>query len=138
MKANELRIGNYILRNGLPCTVEIINGETSEIHFLGKDFYFSDFDENLEAIPLTEEWLVKFGFEKFVYEDEDVGYGTEYKLKASQDVFMVYSDDFSVGLYSDEYGEKNDIAVIPTFENNKYVHQLQNLYFALTGKELIP
>jgi hypothetical protein len=62
IKSNELRISNYILRNGLPCTVEIINGETSEIHFLGKDFYFSDFDENLEAIPLYREWLLKFGF----------------------------------------------------------------------------
>jgi hypothetical protein len=49
IKSNELRISSYILK-WITCTVEIINGETSEIHFLGKD-YFSDFDENLETIP---------------------------------------------------------------------------------------
>jgi hypothetical protein len=132
MEANELRIGNHAYKD-YPSGLEIIKVKNIHGHIINGLGIGA-----IKPIPLTEEWLLKFGFEKFVYEDEDVGYGTEYKLKASQDVFMVYSDDFSVGLYSDEYGEKNDIAVIPTFENNKYVHQLQNLYFALTGKELIP
>lgn len=130
MKSNELRINNL---TSAGIVIEI-QKECFYVHDGKSSLKNTWFDIN--PIKITEEWLLKFGFEKFVYESEETGYGTEYKLKASEDVFMVYADDFSLGIYSDEISEQNDVAVIPNHEHIKHVHQLQNLYFALTGEEL--
>jgi len=70
MNINELRINNLISHRGLICTVEIINGELNEIYFLGEDFYHSDKPENLEGVPLTEEWILKF--EKVSWINKDI------------------------------------------------------------------
>lgn len=120
MKASELRIGNYIKRpNGAR-----YNGEIKQVSELTIVAIKSN-DVELLPIPLTEEWLLKFGFEKFIYPpmptafQEIVSYslnGLEYST-ANSSCFRWY------GGYC--------------IENIKYVHQLQNLYFALTGKELI-
>jgi hypothetical protein len=81
-------------------------------------------DDIFEPIPLTEEWLLKFGFEK--------------KNKS----FHKYSKGFChEGFYC---GGKWH-TIVEGRKNNYfykgawmiYVHQLQNLYFALTGQELI-
>ena len=71
--------------------------------------------DRFSGIPLTDEWLVKFGFE----ESEFVFSKNMYFIKGMQiwkcnDMFLC---------------DKNGIYI-------KHVHQLQNLYFALTGKEL--
>jgi len=63
------------------------------------------------GIPLTEEWLVRLGF-KFKN-----GYG--------------YTFVRGYVTKSDKYWIYHDICV-----KINYVHQLQNLYFALTGTEL--
>ncbi len=138
MKANELRIGNLVSHHDFEGYFpKVIGIKSNGVVILEMPTGFGELHSaDYEPIPLTEEWLLNFGFEKFVYDSEETGYGTEYKLKASEDVFMVYSDDFSLGLYSDESREENDMAVIPTYEHIKHVHQLQNLYFALTGEEL--
>ena len=68
-------------------------------------------------IPLTEEWLIKFGFVR-------VG-----MLTMRLDKFTCYCEED----YTDNFclGDIELFDVVP-----KYVHQLQNLYFALTGEEL--
>jgi hypothetical protein len=66
----------------------------------------------IKPIPLTEEWLLKFGFKK------KVGNRFESDL-LSQDIY------FGNGYYIAN--------VLPEL---KHVHQLQNLYFVLTGEEL--
>jgi len=80
--------------------------------------------DSFEPISLTEEWLIKFDF--------------GYKSKSS-------CTEWSIGLFSlttdheDEYGDPTDgyDKFYYSFEKEvKYVHQLQNLYFALTGEEL--
>ena len=68
-------------------------------------------------IPLTEEWLLKFGF---VPEKMEDGF-LSYRLKFV-DISMPYFE------FTYDYGTES-------FEV-KYVHQLQNLFFALTGTEL--
>jgi len=50
MKASELRIGNWVNYDGRNCTIQ----EPTDL---------VDADE-FEPIPLTEEWLLNFGFEK--------------------------------------------------------------------------
>ena len=85
-----------------------------------------------ENIPLTEELLLSFGFEKIVYNSDKIGYlGVDYRLKHS-DFLLVYCDDFSIGIM----GHEDDVGIAPDIELFRYVHQLQNLYFILTGEQL--
>lgn len=74
----------------------------------------------LRPIPLTEELLLKCGFEKCNY--------------GNNKEFISYKMDWfncrlAVGVLS-IMGYNN------RHQDIKYLHQLQNLYFALTGKEL--
>jgi hypothetical protein len=73
---------------------------------------FSDF----EPIPLTEEWLLKFGFE-----------WKNHGLHKDNWVIRQFGGDWTIFLSNEKYNF--DIKLC-------YVHQLQNLYFALTGEEL--
>jgi hypothetical protein len=116
MKANELRIGNYIKRpNGAR-----YNGEIKEVNELTIAILRKRPDDG-EYLPisLNEEWLLKFGFE---WCNEAAGYFDN--LHA---VYLMYPN----------------VQFHPFCTNDKdcwielqYVHQLQNLCFALTGKEL--
>lgn len=77
--------------------------------------------ENLDPISLTEEWLLKFGFEKKSLDSYEIGWDT------------LRLDPNDMGSYdAKEPGDFNPICNLPI----QYVHQLQNLYFAIEGKEL--
>lgn len=115
MEAKELRIGNCILKNGSNYIVDTL-------------FFVDVYDGtamgfDLQPIPLTEEILLKCGF---VRHHED--YYNEVIL-----IKDVITKDFTCKLYPKELGSayeiKNSIKI-------KYLHQLQNLYFALTNEEL--
>jgi len=123
MKANELRVGNYL------------NFEDEPMKFEREDFnYEFVLSSQWEPIPLNEEWLLKFGFEKInIVYDSGRDYGVEYKLK-TEEFILVYSDDFSLGIFANN--EYDELGMDPDIDLFKYVHQLQNLYFALSGKEL--
>jgi hypothetical protein len=131
MKAIELRLGNWVEQpnDGVTRVTAVLN----DLQIKTETGYV---DKYCRPIPLTEEWLLKFGFEKIEFNSEKHGYGTEYHLE-KKDVFFVYCDDFSLGIYGSvrDY-EGNSLAIIPPHENINHVHQFQNLYFALTGKEL--
>ena len=111
VKASELRIGNLIeFRNNIePPQIVKITPRWFRSSMMDDDF---ELNEYWHPIPLTEEWLVKFGFE---FKN---GYG--YKFK------------FGYISKSDFYWMYHGICI-----KLQYVHQLQNLYFSLTGKELI-
>lgn len=68
-----------------------------------------------EPIPLTEEWLLRFGFEK-----DRSGYRLDDINSLS------FSENYIVCWHDKVLGIKQI----------EYVHQLQNLYFTLTGEEL--
>lgn len=101
----------------------------------------ADFSEsrmvNVEGIPLTEEWLVKFGFEQGALGSwiksisifgnlRELSFSGDYLyLREGKEVYGSGDDDLCVLWNKD---------VMKQF----YVHQLQNLYFALTGEELTP
>ena len=103
MKANELRIGNYILLKGFTKPTQVWIIDTTE----------TSTKTTASPILLTEEWLLKFGIEKM----HDGNYWNK-KLCIRKDRNEFYA------LY-----EQGRIYI-------QYVHQLQNLYFALTGEEL--
>lgn len=102
--ANELRVGNWA-NNGL-----------EDYQVSGATIWHLE-TENATAlpIPLTEEWLLRFGFEVYEFDHKE----NQYRFK---DRLIVIRD----GLFCD-YGTSVII---------KRVHQLQNLYFSLTGEEL--
>ena len=113
MKENELRIGNLVY----------IGKEVNELELVDfADLYENDTFKHFEPIPLTEEWLLKFGFKEFEIDE------CWYLVK---DNFM-FEKSGIVGFY--EYMDINAVAI--NEGRTKYVHQLQNLYFALTGEEL--
>lgn len=109
MDTNELRIGNYVsTHNESLVIVDAIN--KTHIHS-NKGVFVKGV---ISPIPLTEEWLLKFGF----FEDYRIGKNNFVKNGV---IMWKYSDSFC----DDRYGV-----------TTKHVHQLQNLYFALTGEEL--
>lgn len=76
----------------------------------------------INPIPLTEEWLLKFGFEKS--EVENPFYGYEFFLKG----LSIYLKDGTIRFYHQHSNR--------TWVEYESVHELQNLYFALTVEEL--
>lgn len=131
MKANELRLGNLIDRQDYICKVTKIEEGgiiTEPLEYKGERFV----EQRVEPIPLTEEWLVKFGFKKIVWKNKN--YPNRFELNLYIDGILInydsYDDETSV-LSFGEFG--NDKVIITRL---KCVHQLQNLYFALTGEEL--
>ena len=118
MTSNELRIGNYIEWVG--------KHEDSRILKL-KDFNIvceslNNNEPYFKPVPITEQQLLRFGF-------KDCGYTFELKRKTKSFIFTWYSKEVLTGKRSGWYCKK--------YEHIKYVHQLQNLYFALTGGELL-
>jgi hypothetical protein len=67
-----------------------------------------------EPIPLTEEWLLKFGFEEWDKNAWQKGF--DLSIHKIDSIFWYNNNGINVLI--------------------KYVHQLQNLCFALTGEEL--
>ena len=122
MKASELRLGNLFIEEHSDKIIEVIGLEKIKITFSG---LFLD-KWQAKPIPLTEEWLLKFGFEK-----ENSLYVID------KDKYHTFS--ILVGGISFPFIKSNDKAIRENFSfyGIKYVHQLQNLYFALTGEELI-
>ena len=107
MNAKELRIGNY---------GKEITHSTNRVVGV-KKHHFEDIERgeiDLFPIPLTEEWLVKFGFEK---------------LEGWDDMFYFQIGYFQIYEYNVSGYEYDGFDI-------KHVHQLQNLYFALTNEEL--
>jgi len=122
MKASELRIGNYVWEDyGGDYVVTSIHNKffgtigLTKPSFKTEGVYLVD---EIKPILLTEEWLLKFGFEPK---------GTE--------PIMFTNGRYNYFPSSKYFGNtRNNGGLIHS--NVRHVHQLQNLYFALTGEEL--
>jgi hypothetical protein len=153
MKSSEFRIGNlveYNLSSGAfdddtelnPLKIITIGAEDCFHNYVRLSDGFNnsyDFDE-IKPIHLTDEWMIKFGF---IAEDKrpskDHG---QYFSKPIYD----YKYSFAYAHFRNDWGFYHSYTDAPNEEDNnkydliscdiKYVHQLQNLYFALTGEEL--
>jgi len=115
MKANELRIGNYLqidsLTDGSKTIVDIDLFHLNEIGSIKYQY---------KPIPLTEEWLIKFGFFE--------------KYKSCCNRWNILS--FTLLDNEDRNGDLQGVFIYDYKLEVSYVHQLQNLYFALTNEEL--
>jgi len=121
ISANELRIGNFIEANGPMMEVKSIYDDHVELYLHGSEA--DNWDEDLEAcngIPLTPEILEKCGFELRIEDTIE----KDYKLYP---LFVKFQHNGSLLVTIHEYSSCSHI---------KYLHQLQNVIFALTNTEL--
>lgn len=122
MKSQELRIGNWVFYSR--------DENPKDTGYWHRKIDWSDLKDTtyLHPIPLTEDWLVRFGFEITTI----VAPGIEKWNQWYNGTFNLHS-----GVTHNKV--KNDFVFVSGVTIRlaiKYVHQLQNLYFALTGEEL--
>jgi len=119
MKNSDLRIKNKLQKdNGEIFTVLRIDG-TNDV-LVEEQRGLLTLDYNLFGIPLTEEWLLKLGFTKGTdMWDDRAEY--EYLFSEGKGVTVSDTNEIYMGCFS---------------QTIKYVHQLQNLIFAMSGVEL--
>jgi hypothetical protein len=112
MEAKELRVGNIVRYAD---SVYLDGGKVTEVGDIIQ--YETDY---YQPIPLTEEWLLKFGIydlNTLSFKMGDLFYDLENK---------------ELGIC----GAESCTSEMIFYSKCEYVHQLQNLYFALTGTEL--
>jgi len=130
MKVNDLRVNNLIKHNGQTLYIIHISsnngeGELSCSFIPTKDTWFNVKEAN--PIPLTEEWLVMFGYVKYQFDEvtdrwshEDCIYDVE-----------VHGDKVAFCIYDAEVP-----ATTHYICHSYFVHEFQNNFFALSKKEL--
>jgi hypothetical protein len=125
MKASELRIGNYVQANssfikGEPMMVTELISDDGETKIQAwcispKCRAYGNSNNAIDPIPLTHDWMMRFEWAGLD--------GVRYVFKDNE--YYSISEDGS--LFFERTYTATDVM---------YVHQLQNLYFALTGSEL--
>ena len=124
MNATELRIGNWIIHPK--------NGEWAW-RFSRDDWDYCEMDE-FNPIPITPEWLERAGFSKRLINNKFY----EYFIDATP---LNYKNDYVIKWWDTDFDRKINFAPVLSGTVHAfpcdYIHQLQNLYFALTGKELV-
>lgn len=131
MKANELRIGNLIRWKDE--SEEIVNITGIEHDEQGYWICTGEKEqaqiEEFIPIELTEQWFIDLGC-------FNMEYGFEYQLEP-ETVLRIIESCGECYPQLDQIGESTyEPQQIVMLNSIKYVHQLQNLYFALTGEEL--
>lgn len=122
MKKSEFRIGNLLLfRDKRIVEVSNLGNSFETIELVNGLRYGSDDINEYNPIELTEEWLLKLGFEK----DEE---SKTWSILTSLEKFDYL---FEIENKYQQFFQPDFLRI-----DIKYVHQLQNLYFALTGQEL--
>lgn len=132
MKASDLRIGNLVysvkeIDHGDRVPVLVVGIDTKHITYLCENHQLHSEIRQFQVtltqiypIPLTKEWLDKFGFKDSRILLPDDG---ELEIRLLGHTFHIWPSDGQ----TETYNYRNHV---------NYVHQLQNLYFALTGEEL--
>jgi hypothetical protein len=128
MQANELKIGNWVKTTisrwrGEPCRVIAIKEDMVSFSKLSDGQNTWVMLGDLRPIPLTPEILENAGFEKASPKCYEL-----WVREGGYSKYVFYwndGDDMYVGYDGGSYGRKI-----------KYLHDLQNRYFSLTGTEL--
>ena len=134
--AKEIRVGNYLFR--MPSEADKLRGlfdpiveEVEEVEWMGNYFrinYLSQ--DDYEPIPLTLEWLSKFGF----FQKKNIK--TEFSFKVG-DIVLIEVNEIPHSVYTDKKSTLWQIAnPVHLKQRIKYVHQLQNTLQLVTSGQL--
>jgi len=135
MNANELRIGNLIqiklgeieIAKVEELTLQTENNNQYYIlktNLLSNNSDWVDPIDSFEPIPITKEWLLNFGFERVR--------DTSLYTKQTIEIDGTFEDYMEYNLEFKQVNLSYEMCSIPL----QYVHELQNIYFALSKKEL--
>lgn len=122
MKTSEVKINNLVTHKDFgECTIFGIDKDSVRIK--KSDGTITDWIDvkDLAGVILTKEWLDKFGFEWIIY------YQANHKVGFKFDLNELYKGGYSLSTF------KKEVILIEKLE---FLHQLQNVYFSLTTKEL--
>jgi hypothetical protein len=119
LQSNEFRLWNLVKYEGKVYAIDSISKEFPTLNTIEFGIGVVDWD-NIEPILLTEEWLVKFGFNK-----ESNGWKT---ISICEEISIGW--EYWAGVTISVNGESFMLNHI------RCIHHLQNLYFALTNQEL--
>jgi hypothetical protein len=109
IRINELRLNNLITYSGTD-TVRVMNISNTHLGVENNKIQKYKKIKKFNPIPLTDEWLVKLGFKRIV------------------------NDWYYRGVFV--HTRKRGYVVRRSIPQVEYVHQLQNIFFVLKGKEL--
>jgi hypothetical protein len=109
MNAKELRIGNWVMYSS---KIQVNENKIKEC---------VEHPSRFQPIPITEEWLDRFRFSDI----EEVDDFKQYRRFDDPQKIIQFPRGSEAHFYAGNY----PVAI-------RYVHQLQNLFYALTGKEL--
>lgn len=136
MKVEELRIGNYvhIPRTDQNVPISAISDFTKAVCVNGNLLSILQIEE-IEGIPLTNELVLKCNFKSLNTDKLDQEFVLDHIGLIER--YGHYIVGF-VRMHIDGDGYKLEpfCVVGLDFERLQYLHQLQNLYFLLEGKEL--
>jgi hypothetical protein len=130
VQAHELRIGNKVFpaNNDNVLTIEEIKWKSIRVNYIRLDTNQPHVSlipfEDANPIPLTPEILEKAGFvlNKDIYRWHNRG-------------ITICNNEDDTGFYWD-LSNNNGYKLLTEWKDISHLHQLQNLYFALTGEEL--
>jgi len=130
MKASDLRIRNWIQ------DVQHFKG-FFQVEAIAKHTVISP-DWTLEwsevaPIELTEEWLIKFGFK---VQDSLMAWGVKTGVKfidLHENIYLAFFGSWHLAFLGEDECRFDQLSE----RQVQYVHEFQNLYFALTGEELV-
>lgn len=134
ISVKELRIGNLVyIFNNREAEVTDVSRHGCWVNLLEPEEMqsLSHKVNNISPIPLTEEWLVRLGWE---WNERTNSYERTPNEKEPHGAARMHLEFRAI---NGSYKMFNYVLKAIIAERIWYVHQLQNLYFALTGKELI-
>lgn len=132
MEPTELRIGNFIQYNSpdhsicFDLVVGINYSDDFHVHMVELHGRTPININGISPIPITPEWLERLGFER-KYKNENTIHWVKFSAKHLSFVITECSSLF--GMEYNAYGADHCPQIF-------HIHQLQNLYHALTGQEL--
>ncbi len=121
VKINSLSVGNYLKKDGV-----VVKIDARSIFDIWNEKGI--IKHGYEPILLTEEWLLKLGFNKEYHHDYigiDVG---------DTDFVLTYPN--VIGEFWEHFIFQFEAGGVSKLKEIKYVHELQNLFHSLTGTEL--
>ena len=128
---SDLRLGNwlyYTKETMFPMQVYALGNDWVQLDFEGNESdVFENTDKEIYPIPITKELIVKSLNSEILGDDYSVKLG-DYRYI----YFRINNDGYiSIDFFNYDDNSENEIC-----DGIRYVHELQNLYHALTGKEL--